>query len=284
MHAFERILPGMVLASVALIGCGAGDTAGEPAGSSQARFVVMTQESGAASLQITATLDETAEVAFDRAIEATAGEPAIFDIALAPGTYTIHVHVFADGSHAKLLGSSDAHAELVAGGVTDINLHAHAKGGVSIAVDQAPQIEGVAVTATADGGAQIHVDATDAEGQPLTFYWSGLGVDGAVVGSSTLTVSAAALAEASGPPIVRVVVQDSGGATAVAQVVITPEGGQVAAGASAGESASAQACADARAACSAQCSATLVADPLGLATDASCQAACAISLATCEMP
>ena len=192
-----------------------------PLGTSKARLVVSMQGSESARFKVTAVNEETAEVAFDQAIDVEGSQASIVDLSIAPASYTFHVEAFADASMQTSLGSGETHAELVAGASTDIKLNAQVsdtdadgKGdsaSVTVAVNVAPKIEGIevqiagqaggALAAGGEVGATLHVEAVDAEGGALTYVWAGAGLDGAVQGSDTLVISAqtaAALAASSG--------------------------------------------------------------------------------------
>ena len=254
---------------------------------------------------MTATDDATAEIAIDESIEVEAGSTALLALAIAPASYTFQVEAFADADATEPLGHGSAHASLVAGQATQITLTtlvdgANGSAAVQINTNAAPTIEGIDVSVSggstlgvdvglgADATAQIHVKASDAEGGKLRFFWSGLGIEGAVEGSATMSLSAAAVVEAAGRPNVHVIVQDEAGATTEATIAFTAAGECLLCGGAEASvlstvdaSASVEACLEGHAQCNASCDATLSADPTGLTAHASCIAACSLSLASC---
>jgi hypothetical protein len=296
MRNIQHLLFGLTfITTAALAGCNGGSGTGETVGSSEARFTLSNRGTAATSLQVTATDDTSSTVAIDQRVDVAAGATSMLDLGVAPASYTIQVQAFSDTDHTKLLGTGSAKADLAADSVTEINLTANttgAKGGsvITLGVDAAPRIEKVGVTVSGSGAtasAAIHVDAQDPDGGELTFFWSGLGIDGSLQGTSTLNVSAASASTSDGPLMVHVIVQDSGGATAQADVTFTGGTDCLVCGhadtstSTADMGASAKACLDARSTCTASCDATFSLDPTDLTGQASCLSACGLTLASC---
>lgn len=309
MRAIQSMLLCLSLSSAAALGCSS-PVEMSPVGTSQARLIVSMQGSESARFKVTAVNVETAEIAFDQAIDVEGSQASIVDLSIAPASYTFHVEAFADASMQTSLGSGETHAELAAGASTDIKLNAQVsdtdadgkgdQASVTVNVNVAPKIEGVEVqmagqaggslAAGGEIGATLHVKAVDAEGGALTYVWTGAGLEGAVQGSDTLVISAetAAALAASGAGEIYVVVADDAGATAQAAVTLTfaaagdSAGGSSSVDTSVEGSASVQACLDAQAQCGASCDAALAAAPLALSAHAACIAQCSLKLATCS--
>lgn len=300
MRSFQRIFCGLLpVVSLAVVGCGNSSTT-ENLGTGQARIVLASQGSSATTMHVTATDDATANVVLDKSVDLAVGKSSVLAVSLDAATYTIHVDATETGDSTKVIGSGDAHADLAADQTKEIHLTATESSGgtgsVSVSVDTAPVIKGIKVTLATDGTstgaagqAQITVDASDPDGGSVMFFWSGLGLDGAVKGTSTMSISALAAASFTGPPIVHVVVQDSAGATTAADISFAGSASCVlcgttttAMGSSTDGSASASACLDARAQCNATCDATLAADPTGITANLACLSSCGLDLASCS--
>jgi len=278
MRRTHTLLSVIVLAAGALVtGC-TGGTSDEATGSSQARLVVSSSGQATATLRVTAVEDATTDTVVDQTITVQAGSAQVVSLSLAPSGYTFAVEVLGAGD-AKL-GDGSAHVDLKQGATTQIELSADVGSGSSAAqvhidVDAAPEIKGVDVSLDGDT-VQVHVDAHDADGNDLAFFWSGDGLSAAMQGSATLSLPKAALTASS---MVHVVVQDTHGVASSADIALAAAGNGVQ-GAMFGV-ASAEACLDAQAQCNATCGAAAV---LGAVTsaDASCLAGCSLSLAQCE--
>ena len=297
MRTIHKVLFGLVVTSgVAASGCNGTDVTG----SSEARIMLSNSGSASTNVEVIATDDATSEVAADRSVDVAAGGTSVIDLGVAAASYTFSVKAFGDAGHTHLLGGSTVHADLTVGEVTEISLTANTTSGTGqsvlrAAVNAAPRIDNVDVKVDGSGAsasASISVDAKDPDGGQLTFFWSGFGIQGSVQGDSTLNLSAAmAASAASSPlvhaassPVVHVVVEDSGGATAQADVTFTPASGCALCGhfdttiSAAGD---ASACLDTRANCTAHCDALISLPPTRAAANISCMSDCAQTLATC---
>jgi len=276
MRSAHTMLSAFTLVAGALAGCN-GAPSGDPTGQSQARLVVSEAGQDSATLHVTAVDDATAATVVDQTITVEAGSAKVVSLSLEASGYTFAVEVLGAGD-AKIGGGS-AHVDLQEGVTTQIALAAQIDAGgsaqVQIGADAAPVIQGVSASLQGDGTVQIHVDASDADGGALTFFWSGAGFPSAVQCSSTMSIPQAAVTASS---VVHVVVQDAQGAASSADIALASVGGDVQAAMSAG--ASTASCLDAQAQCNAACGATVV---LGSVTsaDASCLAACGLSFAQC---
>jgi len=298
MRYGHAMLLGLFLgAGVLGTGCGSAGPGESATGSARARLVFAARGSQPATLHVTATDEMTSGVAFDRTVEVQANSASEVDVTMVPCNYTFVVDVLGGASGGATLGSNSAQVSLTDGETAQITLAAQVDGNggsaqVQIGLDVAPTIEGVSVQltggASADAAVQIDVQATDASGGALTFFWSGAGLQGAVQGSSSLSIPVSAVLAASAgtaTPVVHVVVQDVQGATAEADVALTVANGAVQGTVSSAgtASANAQACAQAQAQCNAGCS-TGLGLGAGLDVNAACVAACGLSFATCEAP
>jgi hypothetical protein len=230
----------------AAVGCGGNGSASiggsgtsAEALTSQAELRYAVRGGGSASLHVVGTSDQTGDVVFDGSMTVSESAAQAVDVNLAPGDYTFQVDAYADAALTQLLGSGVAHATLQAGWTTDVTLTTTLGTGsasVQSSVDIAPKISGMHLVTGATGGGlgQVEVDAAAANGGPLSFFWSGFGVAGAVQGGSTITLSAQAAGVA---PVVHVVVVDAEGGTATASLPVSVEGSASAgAGASGGAS------------------------------------------------
>lgn len=256
-------------------------------------MVASSQGSGTTTLHVTATDDATSAVVIDKTIEVTGSEATVVDVSAPPSTYTFTVALVAG---AVTVSTSSAQAHLMNGTTTQIALAAQAAtmGGaastVQIGVDVAPQITGVDVQATGSGTAamtSITVNATDVNSDALTFFWSGATLSGAVQGTSTMSLSTAAIMAAASTtaPVLHVVVQDASGASAAANVALTVAGTSVqgAIMTSTDGGAALQACLDTQAKCNAACAPGVALGATGVSVSATCLASCSTSLASCEL-
>ena len=256
----------MVGASAVATGCTKSDPGAPPTTASQARLVVSTQGSGTTTLRVSVTSEATAEVAFDRMIDVAGDTATVINLSVAPSTYTFTAGVL---SGDALLGTSSAQAALNAGETTQVALAAQfdqatgtGSATVQVGVDVAPQITGVSVQASAGARARtrrtpVHVDARDVGGDALTFFWSGAGLlPGAVQGSSTLSLSTAAIAAAASTGHAGAARRGPGhakGAATAASIALTVAGADVQGAMAPGGGAPSQACLDAQAQCNASC-------------------------------
>jgi len=299
MRNVHAMLFGLSLgATVFGTGCASSGTGDLATGSSQARMVVSSQDSGTTTLHVTATDDATASVVLDKTVTVSSGTPAVLDFSAAPSTYTISADVLSGDAS---LGSGSAQVDLMEGETTQIAVSAApgqvTAGGsgsatVKIGTDVAPRINGVDVHVAGDGPdatVVVQVDAVDVDGDALAFFWSGTGLlDGAVQGSSTLSLPAAAVsaAAAAGAPSLHVVVQDAQGVAAAADIALAVAGSAVqgSMSPSAGGGAALQACLDAQATCCADCAAGVSVIGAGVTANAnaSCVASCGTTLLSCE--
>lgn len=261
-------------------------------------MVASTQGSGTTTLHVTATNNASADVAIDKTIEVTAGKATVLDVDVPPATYTFNVDVV---SGSTTLGTSTATADLTNGATTQIALAAQAAtmGGaastVQIGVDVAPQITGVdvqSITAGATGPmTQISVDASEPTGGALTFFWSGATLTATVQGTSSMSLSTAAVtaainAAATGvAPTLHVVVQDAAGASTAADISLTmaSAGVQGAIATSTDDGAALQACLDTQAQCSAACAPGVALGAANVTVNATCLASCSTALASCKL-
>jgi len=297
MRNVNALLLGLAFgAGVVVVGCT--NTESDPydtsTGSSKARVVVSSQGSGSSTVHVTAMNDATSSVALDKTVEVSPGNPTALSLALPAASYTFSADVLSDDVS---VGSSSAQIDLMGGQTTQITVAAAPATGssagsgatVQIGSDVVPRILGVDVHATGVGPeatVSVHVDAEDIDGDALTFFWSGAGlVDGAVLGSSTLTLSGAAVAAAAatGTPSLHVVAQDAHGAATAADVVLAIAGGTVqgAMSASAGESDAMAACLDAQAQCNASCAPAVTVGGVAVAANGACAAGCGGALLVC---
>jgi hypothetical protein len=299
---------GGIFATVGMACGGTGDGSPEPVATSEARVTLSASGNGSTSETLTATSSASGEVLATRTVTVAAGSATLVDLQLPAGSYAFSVQAY-DAKHLVLLGSGSVTASLAAGTTTDLKLATTiaASGGsaqVQGQANAAPEILGMQVdlpgqgslsaTAQGDTMAAVHVDAVSSVPGDLSFFWSGFGLSGAVQGSSTMDLSAAAAAaQASGPQIVRVVVEDALGDTAEASTTLNLAGSASAqgsasaegasdagSGASAGSSAS---CLDADAQCTAGCDSALAANPTAVAAHTSCEASCSLALASCGL-
>jgi hypothetical protein len=274
MRNHLRVVSGLLPLCGALVGC----SGGEDVGSGEARILLAAQGGEAVTMHVTATNEATGDVVLDRTVEVEAGAAAVLDILLAAAVYTVHVDT---SGAAGGIGSGEARAEIHTDTATEVTLTAYPGGDVRVGVNGAPRIHDVRVVAASglDGSARITIEASDPEGAALTFFWSGLALDGAVQGSSTLTLSALDALVHTGGADVHVVVQDSAGATTVGRITFAGEGSCLVCGehyVASGNSVGGEACLAERALCDVDCG------PDDVEASLSCLAGCALELAACE--
>jgi len=292
---------GAIFATVGAACGGSSDRPPEPVGTSEARVTLSATGNGSTSETLTATNVASGEIMATHTASLTAGSAALVDLQLPAGTYVFAVQAY-DAAHTVLIGSGSLTASLAIATTTDLKLAtaiaASGSAQVQGSAGVAPSIVGFEVDLPGQGSlsgttqgdvlAAVHVDALSSVQGELSFYWSGFGIQGAVEGSSTVDLSAAAAAQATGPAVVRVVVQDALGDTAEASVTLDLSASGSAAGSAsvdAGISASgsSNACLDADAQCDAACDAALTATPLAVTAHTSCVASCNLALASCGM-
>jgi len=290
MHSsVQATMVGLFLGAAAFgMGCKGGNGGGTTdVGSSQARVVLAAKGSTPATLRVTATDNATAAVVLDKTVEVQGNSASVVDLSLPPASYTFTAGALGGASGGAALGSDSAQVTLAGGAVTQINVDAAVAAGaataqVQIGVDVAPVIKGIDVQAGST--VQITVDATDASGGALRFFWSGAGIQGAVEGNSSLTLSVAALtaaATSAGPPIVHVVVQDAKGTSADADVALSMAEGAVQSTTTT-VGAATSACLDAQAQCNAACTSDLGLGAGANVSIAPCLGQCSLSLAACK--
>jgi hypothetical protein len=218
----------------------------------------------------------------------------VLDITVPPATYTFTVDVL---NGVETIDTSSAKADLTNGTTTQIALAAQAatKGGpassVQIGVDMAPQITGVEVQASGapdtSATTSVTIDASDPNGDSLTFFWSGVTLEGTVQGTSTMSFSTAAIqaAAASTAPVLHVVAEDASGTSTAADVTLTVAGAAVqgAMVTSSDSGAALQACLDTQAQCNAACAPGLALGAANVTVNATCLASCSASLASCKL-
>ncbi len=276
------------------VGCGGASTGGPAVGTAEARLVLSSQGSNAATLHVTATDDASSTVALDKTIVIQGSGATVVDVTLPSGSYTFSVGVLGGASGNVTLGSSSTDIDLTSSATTQINVAAQtaADGSaqVQIGADVAPVINGVDVQLTGQGtsaAVNITVDATAEGGGALTFFWSGAGLQGASQGQSSISIPVSAIsagANTAAQNVVHVIVQDVQGTTTEADVALTLAGNAVQGTTSAASNASAAvaACVNAQAACNAGCSSGLGLGQAGASANASCLSQCTLALASCE--
>lgn len=281
MRSFHSPLFALLVAGAAAACSSPSDPGKEPAGESQARLVLSVSGQSGATLRVTATDEVSARTAIDQAVDLTAGQAVVLSLFVPASSYAFHVTVFEDAAQKHLLGSADAHATLEADATTEVNLDAQVEGavaGVSVNVNAAPTIDGVDVDVSGGvpGSLAVHVDATDAEGGALTFFWWGDGILGVVQGGQTIELPAAAVV-AAGMINVHVIVQDEGGAITGADIAIDA----IAHTAHAAPRGPTPACHSAHAQCVLACGVGVAIDPAFAAAHGACMAGCGLTLASC---
>jgi hypothetical protein len=295
MRSVRQILCCLLpLVGVATAGCDGG-AAVEGVGSGKARLVLTSQGASPATLHVTATDDATGSLVIDRTIALNAGTSSVLDVPLDAAAYTLHVDAARHVAGAVTREGTDAHADVLADQTKEIRFTARDDGSVSVIVDGAPTIHGIDVKPATDGTstgavdpAVITVDASDPEGGNLRFFWSGLGIDGAMEGLSSLSLSSLTAPTFRSEQVVHLVVQDSAGATTVAGIAFLRSPtclvcgtSVVQLGAPAGDGDLASACLDVRAQCNAACDDAWPIDPMKGAGDVACLKSCGLVLASC---
>lgn len=278
--------------------------------SGRARITVVVTGDTSASIDVTATDHADGEVAVTQHLTLAADGSAAINLELPEGDYGLQLTALAgDGVTVTASGSVDVAIEAQATIALSATLDVEGGGGLETEVDDPPAIDGLSIDVIGDlslglgrlGDATITVDASDLEGDDLTYFWSGLTIDGSIQGGATLAIDndqmlAARLSGALDLNLgaqFHVVVQDSAGGAAVAEVTIGGNGTcllcgtsriEIVAGASVGIEDLAddlEACLDAHVACEASCDALIEADDGDLHAGLACNLACGADLATC---
>jgi len=288
MRNAQALMLGFVVAAGAIAsGCNASNNGGA-VGSSEAQLVVSALGQDAATIHVIAVDDTNAFRAADETVEVKGGQSTVVPFIMTPSRYTFTVDVSGSGEQT---GHASTHVTLKDGDTVQVSLVVAADNPSNpvVAVDLAPRIDSVGVQLKGGLGqnqrVEIHVDASDADSDQLSYFWSGAGMRGAVAGSSTLTIPAAQAA-AAGASILHVVVQDPQGATASADIALvitqTEARGTLMPGAMNGDHE--HPCQEAHAQCKATCAPSLGIAEGTVAVDGACMAACGQALAACEAP
>jgi len=276
-NARALMLGSLVATAICTAGCKDAAADGST-GASEARLVVSALGTDTATLHVTAIEDASVTVAFDRIIEVEGGHSTVIPLVMTPSRYTFVVDVNGSGEQA---GHASANVTMKNGETAQITLTVRADNPsqTKINVDAAPRIDAVDVTLKGGLGnnqrAEIHVVATDADSDSLSYFWSGAGLARAMEGGSTITIPAAIAAAA--PATIHVVVQDPEGATAQANIAINILGTEVHTTTTPGGH-EVGSCQEAHAQCKAAC---VPEHGDGVSMDASCASQCGLALAEC---
>lgn len=299
MRNVQRLLSGLgLLGAVVVVGCTSDDTSTEPVGSGEARIVLVADGSASANMHLVVTNDATAEVALDKSVTVDAGASMLIEVALDAASYSLHLEAFTDDSQTHLISSGDAQLDLKADLATEIFLSADTDGdasagaGVTVSINDQPNITGVTVRHSVES---VTIDVQVAGSGDLNFFWSGFGIDGAVKGTSSLTISNKADLDVSGDVTAHLVVQNSAGATASIDIDLTAvvdgkecvfcssettSAGDLTGGGGATEDL--HACFEARVECDLACKAEFAANPVEITAQLACMTDCGLDLASCE--
>ncbi|HVV85403.1 MAG TPA: hypothetical protein VHE35_20230 [Kofleriaceae bacterium] len=280
--------------------------------SGTARLAIVVTGDASSSLDLVATDSATGDVAVTQHLTLSADGSVAATVQLPEGQYDFSLSALADdGVTVTAHGNVDV---LIAAEATinlNATLDAAAGGGLETEVNTPPAIDGVGVNVIDNlalgldhlGDATIDAQVSDQEGGQITFFWSGLTLDGSVQGGSSLAIDNDAMVQAQLSGALNldlgaqffVVAQDEAGGAALAQVTIGGNGTcllcgsttvQIDAGANVGVdtgdvSQQLAACLDAHVSCEASCDAAAQTDGNDTQAQASCNLACGAELADC---
>lgn len=279
--------------------------------SGRAQLTVVVTGDTSAALELVATDEASGEVALTQHLDIAADGSVAADVELPEGDYRFELTAVAeDGVTVTAHGTVDVAIAAEATIALSATLDAAGGGGLETEVNTPPALGGLDVSVISDahlglsllGDATLTASVTDAEGDAITYFWSGLTIDGSIQGGSSLTIDNDAMvrAQLAGQLDARVgaefyvVAQDEAGGAALAQVTIGGNGTcllcgtaavEVVAGAGVGviEDASArlEACLDAHVACAASCDALVVHEDGNTSAGAACNLECGAELAAC---
>ena len=306
----RSLLSAVLLAFAAVPACTDAGTGSNTAASTSGRVsmqVIVTGDTSS-SLDLTATDAATGAVALADHFTIAADGSVAATVELPEGDYSFTLTAYAeDGVTATASGAADV--TIAAQTTINFNATLDVEGGLETVIGNPPAIGTIGVSVISDlhlglsalGDATLSASVTDADGDGLTFFWSGTGIDGSIAGGSSLSIDNDAMVQARlhGQLDVNVgaqfvlVAQDSHGGAAVAQITIGSNATcllcgaarvEIVAGADIGiEEVGDQleACLSAQVACSASCNAAFAAGDGSVEAAASCRAECGADLAAC---
>jgi hypothetical protein len=281
--------------------------------SGRAELSIVVTGDASASLDLTATATATGEVALSQHLDLAADGSVAATIELPEGDYSFSLSALADDG-VTVTAHGDVAVAIAAQATISLSatLDAAAGGGLETEVNLPPAIGDVGISVISDlragldalGDATLTASVSDAEGNAITYFWSGLTIDGSIEGSANgaLTIDNDAMVraqldghlDASLGAQFFVVAQDEAGGAALAEVTIGGNGTcllcgsssvAVVAGAGVGVvedvSERVEACLDAHVACAASCDALVVHEGGNTSAGASCNLACGADLAAC---
>jgi hypothetical protein len=291
MRSLFKPSNGLILLLAAVAACGSEMS---PSGQPASVDVALSSEAAAAAAARVQATDVDSKLVLDRVFTITPDLAIRFGLPV--GTFRLRLQLFADAARQRMLGEGEAQVDAREDVTTEVRVrisaderNADGVAKLNLVTAHAPIIERIDVTfgspiATEMGArnALIHVTASDVDGSPLAFFWSGLGIQGVVKGGPDFTVVAAQAKL--GPPMVFIVVENAAGATAMAKVAFVPVRDCLLCGdfrvmipGEPERDAAATACLSAHASCLAGCDA----QPMASAPHEACSGECGQSLAAC---
>ncbi len=308
----RSLLSATLLAFAALPACtDAGtDSTTQASTSGRAQIAVVVTGDASSSLDLVFTDSVTGAVATSQHLDIAADGSVSATVELPEGDYGLELTaIAADGITVTASGSTDVAIAAEATINLSATLDAEGGGGLETDINLPPTIAGIDVHVIHDlsagvqalGDATLTASVTDGDGDALTFFWSGLTIDGSIEGSGSLAIDNDAVVRAqlagqldlnAGAHFV-VVAQDDAGGAAVAEVTLGSNGTcllcgaadvRIVAGAGIGiedVGERLEACLQAHVACAASCDALVVAEGGDASASAQCNASCGAELADC---
>lgn len=286
------------------------DSSTQASTSGRAQIAVVVTGDASSSLDLVLTDHASGAVALTQHLTIAADGSVGATVELPEGDYGLELTALAeDGITVTASGMVDVAIAAEATIQLSATLDAEGGGGLETEINNPPTIAGIDIDVIHDltagaqalGDATLTASVTDADGDAMTYFWSGLTIQGSVEGSSSISIDndavlrarlAGQLDLAAGAHFFLVAQDDAGGA-AVAEVTLGSNGTcllcgtatvEIVAGAGIGIEETGErleACLEAHVACAASCDAVVVHDGGDTSASAQCNAACGAELADC---
>lgn len=287
------------------------DSTTDASTSGRAQLSLVVTGDASATVELVATAAATGEVVLAEHLDIAADGSVSASIELPAGDYAFGLTAYAeDGVTVTAAGTVDVQIAAQATIALSATLDAAGGGSLETEINLPPAIGSVAVNVISDvrlglqalGDATLTASVSDAEGDAITYFWSGLTIEGSVTGGAALAIDndAVVRAQLAGHLDAAIgaqfylVAQDRAGGAALAEITLGSNSTcllcgsatiEILAGAGVGvvedTSAQVEACVDAHVACAASCDARAVHDGGETEASAACNLACGAELAAC---
>ena len=286
------------------------DTTTQASTSGRAQVAIVVTGDGSSAVDLVVVDHATGSVSLSQHLDLSIDGTAAVTVELPEGDYGLELTALAeDGITVTASGSVDVAIAAEATINLSATLDAAGGGGLETEVNDPPTIGDLRIDVISElsaglqalGDATLSATVTDADGDAITYFWSGLTIDGSIEGGSSLHIDndavvrarlAGQLDLAAGAHFYLVAQDDEGGA-AVAEVTLGSDSTcllcgaadlQIVAGGGVGVEdlgERLEACLEAQVACSASCDALVLAEGGDATVGAQCNVACGAQLADC---